>query len=141
MQNINFDDGFKTFTVNGDENRVVRFNPSDFGILTRAEETEQAFNEIGSKLESMGNTDEVSVEQIAQVLRETESDVKRQFDYMFNSSVSDVLFVGQSPIAIVNGEFLFKRILDAIMPIIVESINEEKKKAEKKMAKYTEQYK
>ena len=27
MANINFNDGFETFTINGDSNRVIKINP------------------------------------------------------------------------------------------------------------------
>lgn len=38
MANINFDDGFETFTINGDSNRVIKINPKDGNILIRFDE-------------------------------------------------------------------------------------------------------
>ena len=35
MGNLSFDDGYKSFTVNGDPNRVIRFNPADPEIINR----------------------------------------------------------------------------------------------------------
>ena len=29
MQSLNFDEGIKSFAINGDESRVIRFNPAD----------------------------------------------------------------------------------------------------------------
>lgn len=38
MANINFNDGFETFTINGDSNRVIKINPKDGNILIRFDE-------------------------------------------------------------------------------------------------------
>lgn len=36
MQSINFNSGnYKEYAINGDENRVIRINVSDVGIITR----------------------------------------------------------------------------------------------------------
>ena len=34
MQNIRFDDGYKEFMINDDPNKVIRFDPTDFAILS-----------------------------------------------------------------------------------------------------------
>ena len=46
MQCISFDEGYKEFAINNDENRVIRFNPKDFGILTRMEDTLSDFEAL-----------------------------------------------------------------------------------------------
>ena len=33
MNNIKFDDGYETFTLNGDPNRVIRFNARDLSLI------------------------------------------------------------------------------------------------------------
>ena len=38
MRSINFDDGLKSFAINGDESRVIRFNPGDLNMKVRAKE-------------------------------------------------------------------------------------------------------
>ena len=35
MSSIIFDEGYRTFDINGDPNRVLRINPADIGILDR----------------------------------------------------------------------------------------------------------
>ena len=35
MQSIRFDDGYKEFMINDDPDRVIRFNPADYGIIER----------------------------------------------------------------------------------------------------------
>ena len=41
MQSINFDEGIKTFSINGDEARVIRINPGDLNLLIRSEEAQK----------------------------------------------------------------------------------------------------
>ena len=47
MQSINFSDNLKSFSINGDENRVIRFNPADPNILVRADAAQS--NRAGQK--------------------------------------------------------------------------------------------
>lgn len=134
MKNIKFDDGYKSFSINGDSNRVIRFNPADIGIVARIEQTEKKFEELEEKLKAC--TEEGAVE----ALKHADSAIKEQFDYMFNSDVSDVLFGGQSAVCTVKGEFLFMRIMEAVLPIVKEEIEKEQKASETRISKYTEQY-
>ena len=69
MQSISFDEGYKEFAINGDENRVIRFNPKDFGILTRMEETFSDFGELEQKLKDS------TEENFTSVLKEAEETV------------------------------------------------------------------
>lgn len=135
MQNINFDDGFKEFTINGDENRIVRFNPSDFGILDRVENTVAAFEEIERALK------ESNQDSIAEVLNEIDKKIKQQINYIFNSDIADIIFNGQSPMSLVKGEFLFMRVIEAIVPIIKKAVEKEQRESEKRISKYMEAYK
>ena len=88
MQSISFDEGYKEFCVNGDENRVVRFNPKDFGIVTRMQDTLSDFSDLEKKLK------ESTEDTFAGVLKEAEetvyeknirSEINRYFGYSFRS--------------------------------------------------------
>lgn len=134
MKNISFDEGFKEFSINGDENRVIRFNPKDLGILTRMESTLSDFNELDKKLK------ESNEDNLIDTFKDVELSIKEKMNFIFNSDVHDTIFNGQSPLALVKGEFLFMRVINAIIPIIEKEIEAEQKASEKKMAKYTEKY-
>ena len=59
MRSINFDDGFKSFCINGDENRVIRFNPGDPNMRVRAEEAQKRIQEWEGSLKTIAlNPDE-----------------------------------------------------------------------------------
>lgn len=135
MQSISFDEGYKEFAINNDENRVIRFNPRDFGILTRMEDTLSDFEALEKKLKD-GNEEEFTNN-----LREAEKVVHEKIDSIFNANVHDIIFNHQSPISLVGGEFLFMRVIEALVPIVEKEVKYEMQKSEKRMSKYTEKYK
>ena len=53
MANINFDDGFETFTINGDSNRVIKINPKDGNILIRFDEAMRDLKNESERLSSI----------------------------------------------------------------------------------------
>ena len=134
MQSISFDEGYKEFAINNDENRVIRFNPKDFGILTRMEDTLSDFEALEKKLKD-GNEEEFTNN-----LREAEKVVHEKIDSIFNANVHDIIFNHQSPISLVGGEFLFMRVIEALIPIVEKEVKYEMQKSEKRMSKYTEKY-
>lgn len=135
MRSISFDEGYKEFAINNDENRVIRFNPKDFGILTRMEDTLSDFEALEKKLKD-GNEEEFTNN-----LREAEKVVHEKIDSIFNANVHDIIFNHQSPISLVGGEFLFMRVIEALVPIVEKEVKYEMQKSEKRMSKYTEKYK
>lgn len=135
MQSISFDEGYKEFAINNDENRIIRFNPKDFGILTRMEDTLSDFEALEKKLKD-GNEEEFTNN-----LREAEKVVHEKIDSIFNANVHDIIFNHQSPISLVGGEFLFMRVIEALIPIVEKEVKYEMQKSEKRMSKYTEKYK
>lgn len=135
MQSISFNEGYKEFAINNDENRVIRFNPKDFGILTRMEDTLSDFEALEKKLKD-GNEEEFTNN-----LREAEKVVHEKIDSIFNANVHDIIFNHQSPISLVGGEFLFMRVIEALVPIVEKEVKYEMQKSEKRMSKYTEKYK
>lgn len=135
MQSISFDEGYKELAINNDENRVIRFNPKDFGILTRMEDTLSDFEALEKKLKD-GNEEEFTNN-----LREAEKVVHEKIDSIFNANVHDIIFNHQSPISLVGGEFLFMRVIEALVPIVEKEVKYEMQKSEKRMSKYTEKYK
>ena len=135
MQSISFDEGYKEFAINNDENRVIRFNPKDFGILTRMEDTLSDFEALEKKLKD-GNEEEFTNN-----LREAEKVVHEKIDSIFNANVHEIIFNHQSPISLGGGEVFVMRVIDALLPIVEKEVKYEMQKSEKRMSKYTEKYK
>lgn len=61
-------------------------------------------------------------------------------DKIFNSDVHDIIFNHQSPLALVGGEFLFMRVINAVIPIVESEVKKEVAESEKRMGKYTKRY-
>lgn len=145
MQNLIIDDGFKEFSINNDPNKVIRFNPADFGIIERInnayKEIEKVQNEVpdielnndGSPVDMLSNA--------AEVVSKVSNTIKKQIDYIFDSPVSDVVFGNQSPLSMVKGVPYYERFLNAVVPIIEKEVKAEQEASRKRIEKYTKQVK
>ena len=141
MQKLSFDEGYKEFSINGDVNRVIRFNPSDLAIIKRLEE---AKNKIS---ESMAIKDDIeldnegkpvdSLENYSKVISHIDNVIKEQINYIFDNNVADVVFGNQSPLANIKGKPLYERFMESVMPEIKKAVEEEAKESRKRVAKYT----
>lgn len=139
-QSINFDDGFKSYEINGDPQRIVRIDTADYGLIERLRNAKNNINEEMKKYENVkiksdGSAD-LDEETAADSLRDLGNFICGQFDYIFNSKVSDVLFGSASPLSTRGGVPLFERVFNAILPIIEKDIEAERKKAEARIKKY-----
>lgn len=154
VKNIIFDDGFKSFTLNGDKDRVIRFNPSDLNIVKRAKEASVTIGEAeksltatvnlnpdGTIVES-GNSEE-DMNTAIELLSGFEKVMREQLNYIFNSDVYDIAFAGQSPMSTVgkNKVFLYESFLDGAMAVMSDEIAENSKASKARTGKYTKGYK
>lgn len=140
MQNLNFDDGYKEFSINNDPNRVIRFNPADFGIIERIdiayEEIEKAAKiDVDMELKPDG-TPRDDLGKAAEIVKEISDTIKNQIDYIFNSPVSDTVFGNQSPLGLVKGVPLYERFLEVAIPVIQKEVRKEAEASQKRVNKY-----
>lgn len=139
-QSINFDDGFKSYEINGDPQRIVRIDTADYGLIERLRNAKNNINEEMKKYENIkiksdGSAD-LDDDTAADSLRDLGKFICGQFDYIFNSEVSGVLFGTASPLSTRGGVPLFERVFNAVLPIIETDIKSEQKKAEARIKKY-----
>lgn len=147
MHSINFSDNLKSFSINGDESRVIRFNPADPNILVRADAAQKRITEKQSQIGTVkllpdGTPAETPTEQARELLKEFDDLIREEINYIFNSDVYDTVFAGQSPLCIVGEEkeFLFEAFLRAAMPIIQEGVDEFRVGSNARVEKYTKEY-
>lgn len=146
MQSINFNEGYKTFCINGDKSRVIRFNPSDPNLIQRYEKAlkniKEAQGKIGTdiKLNSAGEPEQGSPESAAEILVEVDNIIRENVNFMFNSDVYDTVFAGQSPFCFVGGKFLFEAFLMSVKPFLEESARKAASASEKRMNQYLKGY-
>lgn len=141
MQNLVFDEGYKEFTINGDENRVIRFNPSDIAILKRLDEAKNKILEAMQvekdiELDVEGKPIE-TLENASKVVKHIDDTIKEQINYVFDYNVSDVVFGKQSPMANIKGLPLYVRFMESVKPVIESAMKEEAEKSRKRVNKYT----
>lgn len=140
MRSLNFDDGLESFAINGDENRVIRFCPSDINLIKRAEQVENNLNQLLLKFKNIELTPEGKPVDSAytKILEDVEGTLRSQTNYLFNADVYDVIFAGQSPLSLVgkDGKYLYVAFFESVMPVISENIQGKNNSA----LKYTEGY-
>lgn len=144
MQSLNFNDGYKEYSINGDESKIIRVNLSDFSIIERIK---TAYDEIEiattTNEEVDLKTDGTPVSELdkaAEIVKGINDTIKRQIDYIFNSEVSAMVFGNQSPLSMVGGIPLYERFLMSVTPVIQAEIMAEQKASQKRINKYTKVY-
>ena len=128
--NLVFDDGFKEFIINNDPNRVIRFNPADVAIMERLKRSQKALDAL------VQDFAENTPKDAAEALEKLDKAIKKEIDAIFNQPVSDIVFGNQSPMSPVKGVPLFERFFNAVLPVIMDEIKEEKKLSQKRVSKY-----
>lgn len=121
MPSINFDTGYKTYTINGDENNVIRVNLADKNLPNRINEMLDALRKFKDTL-----PDGVSEMQAEALLDTT---IKGKIDYAFGKGTSKAVFGDISCLTPANdeGECIFETFLRAIVPIIQTDVEQANK--------------
>jgi hypothetical protein len=142
MQNLSMNDGFKEFSINNDPNRVIRFNPSDFGIIDRINsayaEIEKSTNIDTDVTLKNDGTAKDDLEKAAMIVQQVSNTIKGQIDYIFNSPVSDIVFGKQSPLSLVGGMPLYEQFLNVVIPVIKKNVQTEQESSRKRVNKYVD---
>ncbi len=143
MQNIDFEDGLKSFTCNNDPSKVIRFNPGDFSIIERIDASYKVIEAVTEKAKNFKLKPDGSpvsdLAEAAEAVREISTAIKEQIDAIFDSQVSEVVFGNQSPMSMVKGVPFYERFLMAVMPVIRDEVRKEKAASKKRIEKYTKQ--
>ncbi len=146
MENLSFDEGLKSYKINGDPNRILRFNPGDVNILTRYKEVVNNLNEIANELPDAkikpDGTAEDNAEIVGAQLTAFNETLKKQINYLFNADVYDVLFAGQSPLCRVGTgrKLLCEEIIEKLGRLIGDECGETVDNVNLRVSKYTAEY-
>ena len=139
---INFDEGYKEYLINDDENRVIRVDTADYGILTRAHKANDAIQarvkdfdiDIGADGRALTDDDTAIAE-----VEALEAFIRAQVDYIFDAPVSGVAFGNKNALSTRKGVMLYERFINAIMPIIEKDLEAENKASQARVDRYTKQ--
>lgn len=133
MQNISFDDGYKSYMINNDENKVIRINIGDLNIQKRYEDTK---DKMLAEIDRIKNS-KFTPDTLAQA-NET---IRGYLNTIFGSDICTAAF-GETNILspVSSGKLLIESFLDAFLPMISEDIKsitfKKKYSLEDKTAKY-----
>lgn len=146
MQSINFSDGYKSFCINNDPDRVIRFNPTDIDIVKRFNQAMKELREEKEGLEDVNLNpdgtvvdDDATLEKTSEVLEQFNQVIRKKLNFIFKSDVYDTIFDGQSPMAIVGTErqLLFEAFMDAAFHVINEEVESAtRERVDKYVSKY-----
>lgn len=128
---INFNDGRKEYKVNGN---IIKINVGDIGMVSRIEKGQAEIQKI---IDNLPQTTENELKHIEKL----EIKTREAIDNMLDFPVCDTVFGKTSLFALTDGEMLVTLFLEALMPVLVKDIEEETKKFEQNISKYTSQLK
>ena len=115
MRSINFDDGYRTYAINGDESRVIRVNVTDLNALERFNTAVEEIDRLIADSKGEDATPEKLVE-LDRIIRE-------QFDHIFGEGMCKTVFGCVNILsAVTDGRMLIESFLDAFLPVIREDI-------------------
>lgn len=130
--NLSFDSGIKEYTINGDPSRVIRINPSDFGIIERAEKAKAVLDNLSI---------DPGEEHYAEAVLSMDRAVREQIDAIFGEGTSQTAFGDVNCVSLAGGSPIFLNFLNAILPEVEKAITAERKKSEANIKKYTSRVK
>ncbi|MBQ8552308.1 MAG: hypothetical protein IJ428_05805 [Clostridia bacterium] len=133
MKNIEFNNGYKTYVING--GCEIRIHPTDFGLPERVRgmvealkkaETELGYRENPHNLEAVTALDRIAREQI---------------DAVFGDGIAAKVFGSANCASLVDGQPCFVGFIEAMSGVIKEAVEHEAEMSKTKIAKYTSQVK
>ena len=145
---IVIDDGSVKIPIrntHGDELGVFYFRPTDVGMITRFNEIVDSLDEIVAPLEHISinadGTADADNPKEAEALREAEKRMREACDYLFGGNMYDAFFGKTNPFSPVNGAFYCEQALEAVGKFISAQFEEETRKINKRVGRYTQGYK
>lgn len=136
-----FEEGYKTYDINGDPDRVIKVSTTDYGIINRFKEAEKNIKEKMKSYEHINikpdGTAETDADEAIEAIGDLTKFIEEQINYIFNSDIAGIVFNGQSCLSTVKGVPLYERFIDAIIPEIEKDLKDETKASQKRVNKYT----
>ncbi len=137
MENLNFDEGKKTFLVNG--KCEITFNPTDAAFAGRMYDV---FEDLEAKQKARQNMTDANLSgrEIFDQMRQVDREMREAIDGLFDAPVCDAVFGEMNLYAYGSGLPVWANFLLAIMDQFDEGIKREKALSNEKIAKYVKKY-
>ena len=139
MSTLNFKTNVKTYDINGDKNRIISVNTTDYAILDRIKISLKNIEKLADEYKSktVNNDDEAN-----ELFVTADKKIREQINFIFGSDVSTTVFGNVNCFSPCDdGSVLFENFINAIVPEIRKDISEAQNKQSKHIEKYTSQAK
>mgnify|MGYP007069861085 CR=1 FL=1 len=138
---ITIDDGTREIPVVntfGQPVCTIHFRPADYSIFDRYKDFAKDFEDIVKPLENVGitNNGEAAVDDGWQIIKQVEGEIIQRFNDLLDTDDAAEIFAKRNAFSSVGGKFFCEVVLDALGDIIVEAVDEERKKSDERMKKY-----
>ena len=127
----------KRFTINGSADKVLELNTSDFGVITRLEESEAKLTELTAKVAGFDEKDGVS---LGTKIKEVDQELRKIIDYIFDSNVCEVCVPNGTLIDPIDGKFRWEYVVEILTNLYDSSLNAETKKVTERIKSHTDKY-
>lgn len=131
MQNIEFNNGYKTYVVNG--GCEIRIHPTDFGLPERVHQMITALKKAEDDLHYRDNPNDF------EVVTALDRIAREQIDAVFGDGISDKVFGRANCASLVDGQPCFVGFIEAMSGVIKEATEREAEASKTKISKYTSQ--
>lgn len=122
MKSIDFDSGFKTYAINGDESCVIKINTTDFNLPKRIQDANETIKATISEYEGKNAADDIAG---------FDTKVRDIINEVFGSDICTPAFGKTNLFSITsNGNYIFENFLGALLPVIQADIEEAAKAAQ-----------
>lgn len=139
MKNLNINKGYKSYTINDDENTVITVKTTDFSIIDRLTKVQEHIGDIVTEMQSIKKN--AAAEAYLAALDKADKKVKAELDEVFDSPVSAAVFGNMNSLSFAGGQPVALNFLEAIIPEISADLEDEQKASAEKIEKYAAQVK
>jgi hypothetical protein len=132
----------KKFRINGDNDKILELDISDFNIITRFNDSYPQLVELDNKIVELGKSsdEETNMEEFSAKFKEIDTEMRKLIDTIFDTNVSKVCVSEGSMYDIVDGELRYEHILTQLIQLYETNINSELEKRRANVQKHTDKY-
>ncbi len=146
----------KRFRIDGDDNKIIELNTSDFNIVSRLNDAYPKLQECDKKAQELAaqnatrasdtnreNAEEIDFEDLdkfSTALKDVDSEMKALIDYIFDSNVSEICAGNGSMYDIINGYARYEIIINALTDLYSDNLSAEMAKVQARANQHIQKY-
>lgn len=136
----------KRIRIDGDDDRILLLNLSDLNIVVRMKEVYPQMSELSKKatkvkIEELKDDDVSTMDKVAEIISELDSDMRGCMNYIFDAKVSEVCAPEGTMFDMFNGQFRYEIIIDELSKLYASNVsleyNKMRSRIQARARKYT----